>query len=115
MRAESPDRQNVQNSLLNYVKLPLFIGYSPIPCGAHGALESRVALVPRLEPSSPDYSHPEPSNFSNIRSSACFVLQLYCGQVQVLIQLLFLLHREQSVDIYKLKAGPLYPDDNTGG
>lgn len=42
-----------------------------------------------------------------------FVLQLYCEQVEVFIQLLFLLHREQSVDIYKFKAGPLYPDDNT--
>lgn len=74
-----------------------------------------MELVPRLEPSSSDYSHPELFNFSNIRSSICFVLQLYCGQVEVLIQLPFVLHREQSVDIYKLKAGPLYPDDNTCG
>lgn len=72
-----------------------------------------MELVPRLEPSYSDYLHPELSDFSNIRSSTCFVLQLYCGQVEVLIQLLFLLHREQSVDIYKSKAGLLYPDDNT--
>lgn len=53
----------------------------------HAAPESRMELVPRLKPSSSDYSHPELSDFSNIRSSTCFVLQLYCGQVEVLIQL----------------------------
>lgn len=71
--------------------------------------------VTRLEPSSSDYAHPEPSNLSSIRSSTCFVLQLYRGQVEVLIQLLFLLQREKSVDIYKLKATPLYPDDSICG
>lgn len=62
-------------------------------------------------PFSPDYSDPELSNLSSISSSTCFVSQLYCRQVEVLIQLLLLLQRDKSVDIYKLKAGPFYPDD----
>lgn len=114
VRAQPQDRHNGQNSLLLCVTAPFYREFTNT-LWCHTAPESRMEPVPRLEPSSSDYSHPELSDFSNTRSSTSFVLQLCCGQVEVLIQLLFLLDREQSVDIYKLKAGLLYPDDNTRG
>jgi len=48
-------------------------------------------------------------------SDPALVLQLYPRQVEALIQLLFLPQCERSVDIYKLKAGPLYPDNSICG